>query len=122
MTSYEQFIFNIVSTSSGHLTAEQVLNELRNQYPSVSRATVYNNLNKLCKANLIRKVSIEGSPDRFDRTEKHDHLVCQECGQLADAYFADLTQMLHNQIGEAFLAYDLKVFYICPECKERQKN
>lgn len=120
MTYYEQLIFDIVSKSTSHLTADQVLEQLRIQCPKVSRATVYNNLNKLCSVNLIRKVSLEGSPDRYDRIEKHDHLVCQECGKLADAHFSDLTQSLHDQVGDAFLAYDLKVFYICPECKERQ--
>lgn len=120
MTRYEQLIFNLVNESLSHLTADQVLEQLRVLCPTVSRATVYNNLNRLCDARLIRKVSIEGSPDRFDRIEKHDHLVCQHCGKLADAHFADLTQSLHDQVGDAFLAYDLKVFYICPECKQNQ--
>ncbi len=106
MTRYEQLIFNLVNESSSHLTADQVLEQLRVLCPTVSR--------------LIRKLSTEGSPDRFDRIEKHDHLVCQRCGKLADAQFADLTQSLHDQVGDAFLAYDLKVFYICPECKQNQ--
>lgn len=120
MTFYERLIYDIVNGSSRHLTADQVLRQLRVQCPAVSRATVYNNLNKLCDAGLIRKLSIEGSPDRYDRVEKHDHLVCQECGKLADVHFADLTRSLRDQVGDAFLAYDLKVFYICPECRERQ--
>ena len=47
MTKYEKEIYSIVSQSDQHMTADQVLKTLRKIYPSVSTATVYNNLNKL---------------------------------------------------------------------------
>lgn len=122
MTKYEKQIYEIVSARKDHLTAEQVFAELRKVYPSVSLATVYNNLNKLCGAGMIRRVSVEGSPDRYDRVAKHDHLVCRVCGRLADACFEDLTASLKRQVGEEFFSYDLKVFYICPECRAKEKE
>ena len=118
MTKYEKQIYEIVNKLAGHLTADQIFTELKKIYPSVSLATIYNNLNKLCEAGLIRKVSIEGSPDRYDRIEKHDHLVCTKCGRLADICFEDLTASLKEQLGSSFFAYDLKVFYICPKCRD----
>lgn len=118
MTKYEKQIYEIVNKLAGHLTADQIFTELKKIYPSVSLATIYNNLNKLCEAGLIRKVSIEGSPDRYDRIEKHDHLVCTKCGRLTDICFEDLTASLKEQLGSSFFAYDLKVFYICPECRD----
>ena len=57
-------------------------------------ATVYNNLNKLWGLKLIRKVSVPGSPDRYDRVARHDHLVCRGCGKLTDICFSDLTPAL----------------------------
>lgn len=119
MTRYEQLIYEIVSTSTSHFTADQVFEELRNTCPGVSLATVYNNLKKLCEAGLIKKVSVEGSPDRYDRIAKHDHLVCQICGKLADVQFRDLTASLRDQLGQDFVAYDLKVYYVCPECRDK---
>lgn len=118
MTRYEQLIYRIVSTSTSHLTAEQVFDQLREECPGVSLATVYNNLKKLYEAGLIRKVSVEGSPDRYDRTERHDHLICQVCGKLVDAQFGDLTESIRDQLGGDFFSYDLKVYYVCPECRE----
>ena len=120
MTKYEKEIFAIISTSREHLTVEQVFNKLREIHPKVVLATVYNNLNKLLEEGLIRKVSIEGMPDRYDRTEKHDHLVCRHCGKLADIKCRDLTSSLHEQLGDEFLYYDLKVYYLCPECRKKE--
>ena len=120
MTNYEKQIYDIVNVSRKHMTAEQVYEELQKIYPAVARATVYNNLNKLCDVKLIRRVSLEDSPDRYDRIEKHDHLVCQKCGRLSDVCFDDLTSALQKQFGDDFLSYDLKIFYICPECRKAQ--
>ena len=122
MTKYEKQIYEIVNSSQSHLTAEQVFSELKKVYPAVSQATVYNNLNKLYGAGRIRRVSVEGSPDRYDRTVKHDHLVCRRCGRLTDVCLEDLTDSLKRQLGGEFFSYDLKIFYICPECREKKEG
>ena len=119
MTKYEKEVFAIVNTSCEHLTVEQIFQRLKERHPKVVLTTVYNNLNKLLEEELIRKVSIEGMPDRYDRMEKHDHLVCRHCGKLADVTFKDLTASLREQMGDGFLYYDLKVYYLCPGCRKK---
>ncbi len=120
MTKYEKEIYDIIHSSNEHLTVEQVFEKLKEKYPKVALATVYNNLNKLHENGLIRKVSIEGQMDRYDRMKKHDHLVCERCGKLQDIAFGDLTETLSEQLGEEFLFYDLKVFYLCPDCRRKE--
>lgn len=122
MTKYEKAIYDLVSQCHEHLTANQVYERLKEDYSQVVPATVYNNLNKLWEAGLIRKVSIEGVPDCYDTVQKHDHLVCKQCGKIMDVSFDDLTAPLRSQLGEDFLFYDLKVFYLCPECREKNRK
>ena len=117
MTKYEKAIYDIVATSHEHLTVSQIYERLKESCPQVVPATVYNNLNKLWDSGLIRKVSIEGMPDRYDLVKKHDHLVCRHCGKLMDISFEDLTAPLRRQLGEDFFFYDLKVYYLCLECR-----
>lgn len=122
MTKYEKEIYDIITASTEHLTVERIYTLLKQKYPKVVMATAYNNVNKLWKAGLIRKVSVENMPDRYDRTLKHDHLVCQRCGRLTDISLEDLTVSLRRQVGGEFLSYDLKIFHLCPDCREREKN
>ncbi len=122
MTTYEREIYHIITSSEKHLTVEEIYLEIKNQYPKIVLATVYNNVNRLWKAGLIHKVSVENMPDRYDRLTKHDHLVCQRCGKLADISFEDLTDSLRRQLGEDFLSYDLKVFYLCPDCRKSEEK
>ena len=120
MTKYEKEIYDIINASADHLTAEQIFGQVREKYSGVVLATIYNNINKLCDTGLIRRVSMDGAPDRYDRTERHDHLVCKSCGKIADISFGDLTASLHQTLGEDFLYYDLKVFYLCPDCRKKE--
>lgn len=122
MTKYAKLILELVNQSDKHMTAEQLFLELKKTEPKVVQATVYNNLNTLCREGLIRKLSIEGSPDRYDKIRRHDHLVCKKCGALSDINFENLTENLEKQLGEGILFYDLKVFYLCPKCREKNKR
>lgn len=121
MTKYERAVYEIVTVSREHLSAGEIYKRLRNIMPQISQATVYNNLNKLTEARLIRKISIEGMPDRYDAVYKHDHLVCNQCGKLTDVSFDDISSSLKKQIGQNFLFYDLKVYYVCPDCRAKRE-
>ena len=114
---YESKILEIISSSHAHMTAEQVFFTLKQEYPGVVLATVYNNLNSLCQQGKIRKISVEGCPDRYDRNTRHDHLVCRRCGSLADIHLEDITAQLEQQTGFAIDGYDLQIQYLCPRCR-----
>ena len=122
MTRNGKRILEIINHSDDHLTAEQIFLRLKQDYPKIALATVYNNLHTLCQEGLVRKVSIEGSPDRYDKTVKHDHLVCRKCGALSDIAFSDLTASLSAQLGEPIISYDLKVSYVCPACRKKAEE
>ena len=119
MTKYGTKILEIVSASRSHMTAEEIFDTLRRTYPAVVLATVYNNLNRLLQEGLIRKVSVEGMPDRYDRIQRHDHLVCKGCGRLLDIDLGDLTAQLEEIAGISILSYDLKLTYLCEECRKK---
>lgn len=119
---YESKILEIISSSHAHMTAEQVFFTLKQEYPGVVLATVYNNLNSLCQQGKIRKISVEGCPDRYDRNTRHDHLVCRRCGSLADIHLEDITAQLEQQTGFAIDGYDLRIQYLCPRCRAAQDS
>ena len=119
---YGKSILEIINTSQAHLTAEQVFLELKKTCPSVVLATVYNNLNSLYQQGQIRKISVEGQPDRYDKNTRHDHVICCKCGGLSDIHLADITAELERQVGFSIEGYDLKIQYVCPRCRAAQEK
>lgn len=122
MTKYAKKILELVETSHKHMNAEQIYNGLQQTYPKVALATVYNNLNRLWAEGRIRKISLEGLPDRYDCIRRHDHLVCRGCGKLVDVDLEDLTQRLEQQAGFPILGYDLKLIYLCEDCRKKRER
>ena len=109
MTKYEEKIFNIINASSSHMTIDEIFGELRKEEPNVVLATVYNNVNRLVQEGRVAKLSIEGQIDRYDKRDKHDHLICSRCGRISDYRFTDLTAKLEKELGEAIEGYDLRI-------------
>ncbi len=104
-----------------HATADEVYHEIRKDYPTISRGTVYRNLQRLCKMGSIRKWEIPGGADRFDHLcHDHHHIRCVACDCVFDAdmdYIPDLEQSIRDAHGFTFIGYDIVFKGICPKCK-----
>jgi len=122
MTKYEQEILNIINNSNSHLSAEDIFLLLKQQKKKIVLASVYNNLSKLCDNGLIRKITMEDSPNLYDKIKRHDHLICIKCGKISDIYFQDLTNLIQNQTNISISSYDLRINYICEECQKKENN
>ena len=122
MPKYAEEILAAVTGLQRHPTAEQVFLEMKREHPSIALGTVYKHLNGLAEEGLLLRITESGSPDRYDRTERHDHLICSRCGQIADVYLQDMQSQIERALGREILSYDLKIRYICPTCKEQEKD
>ncbi len=69
-----------------HVTAEVVLQGVRDEIGSISRQSVYDTLNTLTDLGLLRRIQPMGSPARYEtRTgDNHHHLICRGCGRVVD--------------------------------------
>ncbi len=121
MNKNAELILSLVNESHDHLTAEQIYLQTKERGAKMSLSTVYNNLASLYKQGLIHKVVMEGCPDRYDRAVRHDHLVCKRCGKLSDVTLEDLTARIEREVGMPILSYDLRINYLCDECRQAEE-
>ena len=122
MTKNAEAIFKIINESTCHPTAEDIYMKMKQEHGKVVLATVYNNLAALCEAGLIRKIVMEGAPDRYDKIKRHDHLLCIKCGDIADFFMDDITEQLEKKLGDKIISYELMCKYICPKCRKKYNN
>lgn len=120
MTRYRSSVLQLINDSRDHLTAEQIYTKMKQLYPAIVQATVYNNLNKLTEDGEIIRLKVDGGPDHYDRKIRHDHLVCTECGMISDITLPDLSSMIMEETGCEEFSYDLQVKWICPECRKKK--
>ena len=104
-----------------HMTAEEIYIKAKQKQPSIAVGTVYRNLGLMTEAGQIRRISMQNAPDRYDKSLiPHEHIVCQECGTLADISVSNLQDYIEKQTGIKILGYDLNLKYICDECKNKR--
>ena len=104
-----------------HPTAEDIYQSISERYPSISRGTVYRNLNALSAASELRRVSVPIGPDRFDKTlAPHYHRVCKRCGAIEDAGIPYQEQIQALAAGLADFAsdnHDIIFWGTCAKCR-----
>ena len=122
MTKHGKMIADIVLASYDHPTAEQIYLRIRERGVSISMATVYNNLKSLVDEGIIQKLSMDGSPDRFDKPTHHEHLICSRCGKLSDVTLASWKERIEKETGLTIESYDLRIQYICEECRAKEQG
>lgn len=109
-----------------HVTAEEVYDYIKPDYPSIGRGTVYRNLRVLADENKIRKVEIPGGADCFDFTlKKHYHIRCVACGNVYDVDMDEIESLeafLRKEHNIKYLSYDILFKGICEECQNGERN
>ncbi|WP_432797931.1 Fur family transcriptional regulator [Poriferisphaera sp. WC338] len=80
-------LYEALSKSSAHPTADELFRSLSGKVPAMSLATVYNTLEVFCEVGLAQKLPGAGANGsaRYDAgDEPHLHLRCQKTGKIAD--------------------------------------
>ena len=123
MTKQRELIISILKQSDRHLTADEIFFLAKLKMPSIAMATIYNNLNAMNEAGLIKRLHIDGVADCFDKiTEPHDHLLCDKCGKITDVKLPTLTDVIEREINAEIEDYELTVHYVCAECRRAPKR
>ena len=107
-----------------HLGVEALATRVRDRIGHISLQAVYDALDALTAAGLIRRIEPAGSPARFEGRigDNHHHLVCRSCGTVTDVACAVgeapcLTAADHHgySIDEAEVIY----WGLCPSCSTK---
>lgn len=112
--------------SSGHLDADSLLFQLRNQGKRVSRATIYRTLDLLVQCGLARKSRLGREHYVYERVtpgKRHDHMVCTGCGRILEFYDPELEERqrqvcLDHHFRPTF--YSLQIQGLCAECQSSE--
>ena len=120
MTKQRAAILQVLHDTPGHLTAEQIFHLAQGILPTISLATIYNNLNAMDGEGIIRRLKIDGISDRFDRNPlPHEHLVCTCCGEIEDIALPHFQDYLEDYLHTPATSYELTIHARCKKCRAR---
>ena len=84
-TSQRIEVAEILLREPQHLSADQIIDALRERGCNVSKATVYNTLNLFSKNGLVKEINVDAARRYYDSTtHAHHHFYHVETGELTD--------------------------------------
>jgi len=125
LTLQRGMILDIFHEFGGHLTAEDVLTQLRAKAPGVNKSTVYRTLELLEELGLVIRSEHEGRFIYHHAEEgRHHHLVCRRCGKIMECD-TDVSLTLETALLDRFgFEGDLRhlvIHGVCAECRGKSK-
>jgi len=108
--------------AGNHPGTDEIARAARDRVGYVTLPAVYEALNALTTAGLLRRIGPAGSPARYEsRTgDSHQHLVCRRCGTVADVDCATgRTPCLEPLVSAGFAIDRAEVTFwgLCPQCR-----
>lgn len=107
-----------------HPNIDELYAQVKDEYPSISLATVYKNLNTLQEQGLVVEVNVPNQKAYYDIYEEpHMHIICSNCGKISDLQFKDTNltkyqEELEKTIGNFITRLELSAYTdFCPNCR-----
>ena len=120
-TRQRALVLEAVRSLHNHPTSADVYDAVREKHPSISRATVYRNLNVLTEQGEVLHIPVAGGADRYDfRCDCHYHAICRECGVVYDVEMPseDLLSSVRDTHGFLIEGFDIIFTGLCPDCAD----
>jgi Fe2+ or Zn2+ uptake regulation protein len=84
VTPQRVVLYRALQELDRHVTADELLDAVRDRLPSVSLPTIYATLELLEELRMVRRVQRAGTTLYDPRIDEHHHLVCVSCGSVQD--------------------------------------
>ncbi|MBE5739261.1 MAG: transcriptional repressor [Clostridiales bacterium] len=120
-TKQKQIIYEALQTLD-HPTATEVYGYVHNQYPTVSRATVFRVLGGFAANGRALELRAAGDEIRYDyNVMPHYHAHCKECGRVADVYVEGMPEKGLKGVSDYGFhveGYSVEFFGVCAHCRD----
>ncbi len=127
LTPQRLAMLRILSKSAGHPSAEQIYAQIRADYPTTSRATIYKTLSLLKDMGEVFELTFASEGSRYDGNKPypHPHVICTKCSQILDPELegvAGIAQEIARQTGYRITHQQVNFFGLCPRCQKEGQS
>ena len=108
----------------GHLNIDELYNKMLKEFPSVSLATIYKNINQMIDNKIIQEVKLPQTKSVYELIkEPHLHMICNVCLKVEDIIIetdkiVEKAEKISNyKVEDSFIT----LRGICPSCQNKNQ-
>lgn len=116
----------LLNTGQAHLSAEDIVSQVKLQHPEVAESTIYRNLSTLEELGVVEHVHLGHGPSTYHLAEDtHQHLLCELCGKVIEVpeeMFGPLAEQLAATYGFQIHLRHFAIMGLCRRCQSRRRD
>ncbi len=125
ITPQRMAIVKILAKSEGHPSVENIHDQIKEDFPTMSLATVYKNISLIKSLGEVLELGFPDGSNRYDgnRPDPHPHVICIKCKTIADPDLDSLDEMkkeVASTTNFKILTHRLDFFGICSDCQAKK--
>jgi len=101
VTHQREAVAEVVFSSDGHLSVDDLEKELRDRGERIGKATIYRTLDLLVRSKLVEEHDFEEGFKRYEhrlsREPDHAHLVCTETGDILEFRSPEVQRIIEEE-------------------------
>ena len=114
-------IVKILAGSEGHPSVENIHDQIKKDFPTMSLATVYRNIVFIKSLGEVLELGFPDGSNRYDGNKPypHPHVICIKCKKIVDPVLDNLDEMkkeVELETDFKILNHRLDFFGICSNC------
>jgi len=122
LTPQRMAVLSILAESRAHPSAQDIYQQVKNDFPMTSLATVYKTITLLKEMGEVLELGFSDDSSRYDGRQPipHPHLVCVQCKTIVDwdtDILSELEQQIAKESGYQVVGHRLDLLGLCPDCQ-----
>jgi Fur family peroxide stress response transcriptional regulator len=114
-------IVKILAISKGHPSVEDIYDQIKKNFPTMSLATVYRNIILIKSIGELLELGFPDGSNRYDGNKPypHPHVICIKCKKIVDPDIDSLDDLKNEVAVETnftILNHRLDFFGLCSNC------
>ena len=126
VTPQREAVADVVFSSPGHLSVEEIEHALRRDGERIGKATIYRTMEILVRSGLVKEHDFGEGFKRYEHLfghqPVHEHLICTACSEVIEFQSPEVLRLQEEMARlHGFLPsrHRLEIYGLCSHCQDR---